>query len=223
MKKKSHAALAIALVTGGLAAKSAHAGLNSPPVQNGDFEIDQMANPTYGYGFVLTNWYRASGAEAWVATQYSSSPYSTTMTFPTGYEQSTSYAVLEGSGGVNGQIFQQIGTNDLNAPITVNFLEALNRVPSGHSVVVSLYSGGSPSVTSTSSYGAAYNTYNLSGATLLGSQTFLSPSTLHTFAAETATFFTGTTGNAGDPLWLSFNIDSPNGGPQIGLDDVSVN
>ncbi len=229
MQKKKHAAIAIALVTGGISAPSvSKAGLFSTPVQNGGFDYDYTHNPNgLGYDYQLHNWFRYSGGEVWQSQANQS------ISFPGSFNNSA-YAIVQGqsyrgaaaSNNLVGDIFQQIGTTQANQAVTVNFLEAYLQGSTSNSVTVSLFSGGSP-VRTYGGYTGGYNvygpTYTLTGATLLSSTSFASGSTADAFAQETATLNTGAAGTKGAALWLDFTVNNTAyGTDQIAIDNVTA-
>jgi fibronectin-binding autotransporter adhesin len=228
--KKKHAAIAIALVTGGFSApNTSKAGLFGTPVQNGGFDYDIVNNPNpLGYDYQLHDWFRYSGGELWQAEA------NVPVSFPGAFNNSA-YAIVQGqsyrgaaaSNNSTGEIYQQIGTTQANTVVNVNFLEAYLQ-GGANSVTVSLFSGGAPARTYagyTGGYNVYGSTHTLAGAIQLGTSVTIAADTSNPYAfeQELASFNTGTGGTAGAPLWLDFTVNNTNyASDQIALDDVTA-
>jgi fibronectin-binding autotransporter adhesin len=212
MKKKSHAALAIALVTGAWNAEAAKAGLYTPTaLQNGNFDYDiTIATPSYTYNQTISSWYRVTAGEGWQAQS----------DVPIANGSGPAYAFLQGDGTNPGEIFQSIGTFTPNYNVSVSLLEAYIQGDTGHKVTVSLYSGGTAVSTGTNTYGAGYGTYNLSGATLLGAPQTINDTGTNAFSGSALTFNTGTTGSKGATLWLAISTDATDTATQLAVNNV---
>jgi autotransporter-associated beta strand protein len=231
MKKKNYAAIAVALVTGGLSARGAKAGLFQTPVINGTFDYDYINHPNvnYGYDYQLHGWFRAYGGEEWYANA-GNNGNDPPVSFP-GTFNNSAYAVLSGrdrgstANTTTGEIYQQIGTVPATTTtINVSFLEAYLKGSPGP-LVVSLFSGGSPVQNYSGYTGAAgvYGpSYSLTGAKLLSSVTLSTPSAADAFVQETASLNTSG-GTPNSTLWLDFTVNNASfDADQIGLDNVVV-
>jgi autotransporter-associated beta strand protein len=211
MKKKNYAAMAVALVTGGLAAR-AQAGLYNPAnsVQNGTFDYDlNVATPSYSYNQALTGWYHVTGGNNWQSQAQAA----------VGNAPNQAYGVLSGDGTNPGELFQSIGTFSSNYNVSISLLEAYITGQTGQSVTVSLYSGGTASTTYQNGYGAGYSTNNLVGATLLGSQTIADTGS-NSFSSSSFVINTGTAGTKGATLWLDIASSTNDSLTQFAIDSV---
>jgi len=206
------------------------AALDTNPITNGDFEDDlgsTVGSVAGNFNNTASGWFGENGTAKGDFIQWDGSGGGSVPDDANG-EVWGGVAINEGDSNNPGAYYQAIGTNEDNFEVLVSMTVGDRSNFFFQDIVVSLYSG---NVT-----GANGSSLSGLGATLLDSATItnsvftLGDARDNSIAAQTATISglelnTGTTGVAGQSLWLEISSSVPSSNVwqyQAFFDDVSV-
>ena len=206
------------------------AALDTNPITNGDFEADlgsAVGSTAGNFNNTTSGWFGENGDSKGDFIQWDGSGNGTVPDDANG-EVWGGLAINENDSNNPGAYYQAIGTNEDNFEVLVSMTVGDRSNFFFQDIVVSLYSG---NVT-----GANGSSLSGLGATLLDSATItnsvftLGDARDSSIAAQTATISslelnTGTTGVAGQSLWLEISSSVPSSNQwqyQAFFDDVSV-
>lgn len=206
------------------------AALDTNPITNGDFEADlgsAVGSTAGNFNNTTSGWFGENGDSKGDFIQWDGSGNGTVPDDANG-EVWGGLAINENDSNNPGAYYQAIGTNEDNFEVLVSMTVGDRSNFFFQDIVVSLYSG---NVT-----GANGSSLSGLGATLLDSATItnsvftLGDARDNSIAAQTATISglelnTGTTGLAGESLWLEISSSVPGSNVwqyQAFIDDVAV-
>lgn len=208
------------------AGTAVHAGLFATPITNGDFEDDlgsTVGSGVSNFASTFSGWFTEN--DTTIAGDFIQWEGANTN-IPVDVDGEVWAGVNTDSGSSNpGAFYQQIGTFEDNMNITVNFTAGDRSNKLFPDLVVSIYSGNGTGADETilSSFATSVDSSTVTSASLWANDN-LDGSVGTQTAPVSINFNTGTSGTAGDALWLEFSYDGPddNGDYHALIDDVSV-